>query len=120
MKLKLYNMLHQSREVIEVLNEPESIMIRRKELTEQVKIMRNAQKIIRSDPDLMQVMSINISDTEITSTKGKETKTETTKETTSSSSTQSKPASTTSGASTGGSKPASGKTSFGNLFGTKK
>ena len=120
MKLKLYNMLHQSREVIEVLNEPESIMIRRKELTEQVKIMRNAQKIIRSDPDLMQVMSINISDTEITSIKGKETKTETTKETTSSSSTQSKPASTTSGASTGGSKPASGKTSFGNLFGTKK
>lgn len=65
MKLKLYDMLHKSREVVEVLNEPESVMIRRKELNDQLKIMRNAQKIIRRDPDLMQVMAININDSDI-------------------------------------------------------
>ena len=65
MKLKLYNMLHQSREVVDVLNEPESVMIRRKELTDQIKVMREAQKIIRRDPDLMQVMAININDSDI-------------------------------------------------------
>ena len=40
-------------------------MIRRKELTDQIKVMREAQKIIRRDPDLMQVMAININDSDI-------------------------------------------------------
>lgn len=48
-----------------MLNEPESVMIRRKELTDQIKVMREAQKIIRRDPDLMQVMAININDSDI-------------------------------------------------------
>ena len=33
-----------------------------------IKVMRNAQKIIRRDPDLMTVMQININDSDITST----------------------------------------------------
>lgn len=40
-------------------------MLRRKELTDQVNVMRDAQKIIKRDPDLMQVMEINIGDKEI-------------------------------------------------------
>ena len=34
-----------------------------------IKVMRNAQKIIRRDPDLMTVMQININDSDITDTK---------------------------------------------------
>ena len=56
MQITLYNMLYKSQEVVNVLNEPESVMIRRKELTEQIKVLRDAQRIIRRDPDLMQVM----------------------------------------------------------------
>ena len=33
-----------------------------------IKVMRNAQKIIRRDPDLMTVMQININDSDITNT----------------------------------------------------
>ena len=33
-----------------------------------IKVMRNAQKILRRDPDLMTVMQINISDSDITNT----------------------------------------------------
>ena len=36
--------------------------------------MKNAQKIIRRDPDLMTVMQININDSDITSTSTKEKK----------------------------------------------
>ena len=54
-------MLYKSQEVVNVLNEPESVMIRRKELTEQIKVLRDAQRIIRRDPDLMQI-DINDSD----------------------------------------------------------
>ena len=32
-----------------------------------IKVMKNAQKIIRRDPDLMTVMQININDSDITS-----------------------------------------------------
>ena len=59
-------MLYKSREIVNVLNEPESVMIRRKELVNQIKVLREAQKIIRRDPDLMQVMQININDSDIT------------------------------------------------------
>ena len=58
-------MLYKSQEVVNVLNEPESVMIRRKELTEQIKVLRDAQRIIRRDPDLMQVMQIDINDSDI-------------------------------------------------------
>lgn len=64
MKVNLYNLINQHREVIDVLNEPESIMLKRQELNRQIKVLRNAQKIIRRDPDLMQAMNMKIEDLE--------------------------------------------------------
>ena len=69
MQLKLYNKLYNAREMTDLLNEPESIAERRKELNDMIKVMRNAQKIIRRDPDLMTVMQININDSDITNIK---------------------------------------------------
>ena len=66
MQITLYNMLYKSREIVNVLNEPESVQIRRKELLHQIKVLWEAQKIVRRDPDLMQVMQININDSDIT------------------------------------------------------
>jgi len=68
MQLKLYNKLYNAREMTDLLNEPESVAERRKELNDMIKVMKNAQKIIRRDPDLMSVMQININDGDITST----------------------------------------------------
>ena len=67
MQLKLYNKLYNAREMTDLLCEPESVAERRKELNDLIKVMRNAQKIIRRDPDLMSVMEININDEDITS-----------------------------------------------------
>ena len=67
MQLKLYK----SKEMTDLLNEPESVAERRKELNDIIKVMRNAQKIIKRDPDLMVVMQININDSDITDTKDK-------------------------------------------------
>jgi dynamin 1-like protein len=64
MQLKLYN----AREMTDLLSEPESVAERRKELNDMIKVMKNAQKILRRDPDLMTVMQINISDSDITNT----------------------------------------------------
>jgi len=69
MQLKLYNKLYNAREMTDLLNEPESVAERRKELNDMIKVMRNAQKIIRRDPDLMTVMQININDSDITNIK---------------------------------------------------
>ena len=69
MQLKLYNKLYNAREMTDLLSEPESVAERRKELNDMIKVMRNAQKIIRRDPDLMNVMQININDSDITSPK---------------------------------------------------
>ena len=69
MQLKLYNKLYNAREMTDLLNEPESIAERRKELNDMIKVMKNAQKIIRRDPDLMTVMQININDSDITNIK---------------------------------------------------
>ena len=66
-QLKLYNKLYNTREITDLLNEPESVAERRKELNDMIKVMRNAQKIIKRDPDLMTVMQININDEDITS-----------------------------------------------------
>ena len=66
MQLKLYNKLYNAREITDLLSEPEHIAERRKELTDMIKVMKNAQKIIRRDPDLMTVMQININDSDIT------------------------------------------------------
>ena len=69
MQLKLYNKLYNAREMTDLLNEPESVAERRKELNDMIKVMKNAQKIIRRDPDLMTVMQININDGEFTGNK---------------------------------------------------
>ena len=66
MQLKLYNKLYNAREMTDLLSEPESVAERRKELNDMIKVMKNAQKIIRRDPDLMSVMQININDEDIT------------------------------------------------------
>ena len=76
MQLKLYNKLYNAREMTDLLSEPESVAERRKELNELIKVMRNAQKIIRRDPDLMTVMQININDSDITSPPEKKAKKE--------------------------------------------
>ena len=68
MQLKLYNKLYNAREMTDLLSEPESVAERRKELNDMIKVMKNAQKIIRRDPDLMTVMQININDSDITNT----------------------------------------------------
>ena len=74
MQLKLYNKLYNAREVTDLLSEPESVAERRKELNDLIKVMKNAQKIIRRDPDLMTVMQININDSDITSQDSKSKK----------------------------------------------
>jgi len=71
MQLKLYNKLYNAREMTDLLSEPESVAERRKELNDMIKVMKNAQKIIRRDPDLMSVMQININDSDITNTQEK-------------------------------------------------
>ena len=65
MQLKLYNKLYNAREITDLLSEPECMDERRKELNDMIKVMRNAQKILRRDPDLMTVIQINISDNDI-------------------------------------------------------
>ena len=67
MQIKLYNKLYNAKEMTDLLNEPESIAERRKELNDMIKVMKNAKKIIRRDPDLMSVMQININDNDINS-----------------------------------------------------
>ena len=65
MQIELYNQLYKSNEMVGLLSEPEHIAERRRDLTELIKVMRNAQKVIRRDPDLMTVMKIDINDSDI-------------------------------------------------------
>ena len=65
MQIELYNQLYKSNEMVSLLNEPEHIAERRKDLTELIRVMRNAQKVIKRDPDLMTVMQIDINDSDI-------------------------------------------------------
>ncbi len=51
MQLRLYNQLYKSTEMVNVLSEPESITRQREELSSRIKIMKEAQKIIRRDPE---------------------------------------------------------------------
>ena len=108
MQLKLYNKLYNAREITDCLNEPESVAERRKELTEMIKVMKNAQKIIRRDPDLMAVMQININDSDITSQESKSKKDDKQKNASKTETVNQK--------STGGKKTEK-KQNFGNLFG---
>ena len=65
MKVKLYEMLYNDKKVVSVLNEPEGIARQRIELSRQIKVMKDAQKVIKRDPDLMNVMQIKIDDADI-------------------------------------------------------
>ena len=65
MQMHLYDALYKSQEIVAALNEPEGIKRQREELTRQIRVMKDAQKVIRRDPDLMSVMNIDISDNEI-------------------------------------------------------
>ena len=65
MKMKLYEMLYNDKKVVSVLNEPEGITRQRIELNRQIKVMRDAQKVIKRDPDLMNVMQIKIDEADI-------------------------------------------------------
>ena len=98
MQLKLYNKLYNAKEMTDLLSEPESVAERRKELNYMIKVMKNAQKIIRRDPDLMSVMKININDGDITGTGNKKEEKK-------------------DGAKTNSAKPEGDKKKFGNLFG---
>ena len=65
MKMKLYQMLYNDKSMVSVLNEPEGIKRQRIELNRQIKVMRDAQKVIKRDPDLMNVMQIKIDEADI-------------------------------------------------------
>ena len=65
MKIKLYEMLYNDQKVLSVLNEPEGIARQRVELNRQIKVMKDAQKVIKRDPDLMSVMQIKIDEADI-------------------------------------------------------
>jgi GTP-binding protein EngB required for normal cell division len=65
MKMKLYEMLYNDKKVVSVLNEPEGIARQRTELMRQIKVMKDAQKVIKKDPDLMNVMQIKIDEADI-------------------------------------------------------
>ena len=107
MQLKLYNKLYNAREMTDLLSEPESVAERRKELNDMIKVMKNAQKIIRRDPDLMTVMQINIEDSEISSHAKDSKKEEVKKSSVPSKPEQKAPAG----------KPVDKKKNLGNLFG---
>jgi hypothetical protein len=51
MQLKLYNQLYKSTEMVTCLNEPENIQRRREELHASIKTMKEAQKLIKRDPE---------------------------------------------------------------------
>ena len=57
--------VYNDKKVVNVMNEPEGIARQRIELTRQIKVMKDAQKVIKRDPDLMNVMRIKIDDADI-------------------------------------------------------
>ena len=65
MKMELYEMLNNDKKIVEVLNEPEGIARQRIELNRQIKVMKDAQKVIKRDPDLMNIMQIKIDEADI-------------------------------------------------------
>lgn len=51
MQIKLYNSLYKSDAMINLLSEPEEVTRLRIELNNQIKVMKDAQRIIRRDPE---------------------------------------------------------------------
>lgn len=60
MQIKLYNMLYKNKDMVNLLNEPEEVMKHRTELNRQIKVMREAQKIIRRDPEYVIIYIIKL------------------------------------------------------------
>ena len=48
--------------IVEVLNEPEGIKRKRIELNRQIKVLREAQKVIKKDPDLVSSIQVSVPD----------------------------------------------------------
>ena len=65
MKMRLYELLNNDRKVVDILKEPEGIAKQRIELNRQIKVMKDAQKVIKRDPDLMNIMQIKIDEADI-------------------------------------------------------
>ena len=65
MKMKLYEKLNNERSIVGILNEPAGVKRQREELNRQIKVMKDAQKVIKRDPDLMNVMQIKIDESDI-------------------------------------------------------
>ena len=51
MQIRLYDELYKSNDLIRSLDEPEGIVRQREELTRQIKVMKDAQKVIKRDPE---------------------------------------------------------------------
>jgi hypothetical protein len=51
MQIKLYNELYKNTEMVNVLNEPDFIASKRDAINKSIKVMRDAQKLIRRDPE---------------------------------------------------------------------
>ena len=65
MKIKLYDMLMTESKIIKALNEPEGLARQRMEFSRQIKVMKEAQKVIKRDPDLVNVMQIKIEEADV-------------------------------------------------------
>ena len=62
MEMYLYKALYDNKEIVEVLNEPEGIKRKRIELNRQIKVLREAQKVIKKDPDLVSAIQVTVPD----------------------------------------------------------
>jgi GTP-binding protein EngB required for normal cell division len=56
MQLQLYNQLFKSNEMVQVLNEPESVALERNALNNTLKVLKDAQKVLRRDPDIQSMV----------------------------------------------------------------
>jgi len=58
MQLQLYNQLFKSSDLVSVLNEPESIAQERANYNNTLKVLKDAQKVLRRDPDISQQLNL--------------------------------------------------------------
>jgi len=58
MQLQLYNQLFKSSDLVSVLNEPDGIAQERANYTNTLKVLKDAQKVLRRDPDISQQLNL--------------------------------------------------------------
>lgn len=51
MQLQLYNQLYSNNDLVSVLDEPEHIRLERELLVKTLSVLKNAQKVIKRDPE---------------------------------------------------------------------